>query len=307
VSPPRSGEAPPSTVDRPSVVEWRYDPTTVRWLRWVATVRTALVSTATALVVAALAALVVLAGLLVDGLPDTDTAAVVLVALVFGLVRLALSPMGALLVSRAERERIASAGALAVPDGFGARPFSRRRLVVAVPGALVVVAAAWLWLPALVVLAAVGVASALVVGLLSTAGRLDPEGRTYVTHAGDERSFAALSGHTRRRLGPLVLFRLRYPRRPGRLAKLQRVLVPVDRAPAVAAALDRAATTERAAATDARSSNRTVTLVAGAMGVVHLAGAALAVVGLGGLLGWYLGAIAALFGCLLLAVAVYEG
>ncbi|MWG34975.1 hypothetical protein [Halomarina oriensis] len=299
---------PSGPVD-PAPVEWRYDPTTVRWLRGVAAVRTALVSTATALVVAVLAALVGLASLFVDGVPDTDGVAVVLVSLAFGLVRVALSPMGVLLISRTERERIASTGVLAVSDGVGPRPFSRRRLAVAVLGALVVVTAAWLWLPAVLALVAVGVVAALVVGVVSTAGRLDPERRTYTLHAGGERSFAGLSGHARHRLGPLVLFRLHYPRRPGRLTKLQRVLVPATDAPAVTAVLEHAATTGRSRTTDdaSRSSNRTVTLVAGAMGLAHVVGAALAVGLLGGVLGWYLAAIGVTVGLLLLSVAVFEG
>jgi hypothetical protein len=185
----------------------------------------------------------------------------------------------------------------------------RTRRLVAVPGALAFLVAAWLSPPLVLVPVAVGLGALVVLATFSTAGRLDAAERQYVSQPGSaEWSFAGLSGYTRHRLGPVVVFRLRYPRRPGRLSKLQRVWVPATRAPDTETLFDAVASTSAdATGPDRRSSNRTVTLVAGVLGLGILGGSVAAVVGLGGVLGWYLGAIGATFGLLLLSVAVFEG
>lgn len=279
----------------PPTVEWRYDSTTTRWLRGVALVRTALLGGATVVVFVVLAVLVSLLAASAD-----PTLAVV--ALFYAAVRVAADPNTLALVTRDDR--------LSVFPEYRRRTLPRRtRRLVAVPGAVVLLVAAWLSPPFVLVPVAVGLGALVVLAAFSTEGRLEAAERQYVSQPGAaEWSFAGLSGYTRHRLGPVVVFRLRYPRRPGRLSKLQRVWVPAARAPDAATLFDAVASTPAdAPEPDGRSSNRTVTLVAGAMGGGVLAGSVAAVVGLGGVLGWYLGAIGATFGLLLLAVAVFEG
>jgi len=289
---------PPATADghaTPPTVEWRYDPTTTRWLRGVALVRTALLGGATAVVFVVLAVLV---SLLVASADPT----LAVVALFYAVLRVAADPNTLALVTRDDR--------LAVFPAYRRLELPRRtRRLVAVPGTLAFLVAAWLSPPLVLVPVAVGLGALVVLATFSTAGRLDATERQYVSQPGSaEWSFAGLSGYTRHRLGPVVVFRLRYPRRPGRLSKLQRVWVPAARAPDTETLFDAvASTTADATGADRRSSNRTVTLVAGVLGLGILGGSVAAVVGLGGVLGWYLGAIGATFGLLLLSVAVFEG
>ncbi|MFD1512980.1 hypothetical protein [Halomarina rubra] len=295
---PSPDDHPPSTATPPPTVEWRYDATTSRWLRGVALVRAALLGGATVVVFTVLAVLVSL-------LVASADATLAGVALLVVALRLFGDPNTLALVTGDDRLAI-------VPRQYRRPRLSRRqRRLVAVPGALVLLAAAWLSPPLVLVPLVVGLAALAVLEAFSTAGRLDAAERRYLSEPGAvEWSFAGLSGYTTRRLGPVVVFRLRYPRRPGRLSKLQRVWVPTARAPDAAALFDAvvaSSPSSDAPATDGRSSNRTVTLVAGVMALGILVGSTLAVVELGGVLGWYFAAIGGTFGLLLLAVAVFEG
>ena len=291
----------PPAASTPPPVEWRYDPTTVRWLRWAALVRTALVSTAAAVVFVALAVLVTSAAVLLGDLAP-DAFGVLLLAVAVGAFQLSRGPLVVLFLPDDERHR-------AAPHLERRRPFSRRtRYAVAVPGVLAVVAAAVLWFPLALALVGVGIGAALVVAFVSTEGRLDPETRTYVLEPGSfERSFDGLSGFRRTRLGPLVLFRLRYPRRPGALSNLGWLPIPAAHEAAAATVLDAAVAAPAERADDARGSNPHVRLVAGALGVALLAFCAGGVVLVGGVYGWYLAAIVGVFGVLLLYVGVVEG
>ncbi|MFC5971211.1 hypothetical protein ACFPYI_07685 [Halomarina salina] len=293
---PRTDD-PPAT-STPPPVEWQYDPTTVRWLRWVALVRTALASAATVVVLVALATLAILGSVLTGGL-SPGALVVFVLAVAFGTLRVVLSPVGALYlfdteVRRLERRR---------------HPSTRRsRFAVATPGALVVAIAAYLWFPAAPALIAVGFGAAVVVAFVSTEARLDPSSRTYVVEpASVAQSFDGFSGYERTRLGPFVVFRLRYPRRPGSLSNPRWIPVPTEHAADAAAVFDATATDPDDPDPGGRRSNPQVRLAASALGFCLLVVCGAAVVLTGGVYGWYLAAVVGLFALLLLYVGVVEG
>lgn len=301
MSPALRSDGPPST-STPRAVAWRYDPTTVRWLRWLALVRTAVLSAAAAVVFVALAALVGATALLLGDLsPDAGGVLALAVALV--VLRAARSPLGVLFLPEDERRS-------AAPHLTTHQPFSRRtRFAVAAPGALLVAVAAAAWPPLALALVGVGICAALLVAFVSTEARLDPETRSYVVEPGSfERSFDGFAGYARTRLGPLVLFRLRYPRRPGALSNARWIPVPAGHEGAAAAVLDATATDpDEREADDGRRSNPHVRLVAGALGAGLLALSVGGVVLVGGAYGWYLAALVGTFALLSLYVGVVEG
>lgn len=297
-----SPAGPGTPASPPPPVEWRYDATTVGWLRVLRAVAVALLGGVPVAIVGAGAALV--GSLLLRG----EFGSAALVVLLFSVMlfgrRLSLLLFPSTVEKPGERTPVVS---FTYFGGFEGRSgFPRRTAVtLAVLGGGVLAVAGWVALSLTLGLVALGLVAVLLAGTLSTRGTLDPAGPT-LANGYVERSLDRLAGYSVRRVGPLVLFRLSYPRAPGSISRPRAFLVPAAHAEAVERGLDHVVTAP-VDDTSRRESNPQVRVAAGVLCVVLVVtGVALALL-VDGFVAWYLLALLGLFAALLSWVAVVEG